>query len=147
MTKIIASIVLMVLTITSVGQSPVKWTFTANKGSGDTCEVHLTATIAAPWHIYSQFTPAGGPLPTSIGLNKNPLFVKIGAAKEIGQLVSRYEPVFNVDIKYYAAKVDFVQLLKLKGKARTRLSGVIQYMACTDKECLAPEKVSFAVDL
>jgi hypothetical protein len=28
--------------------------------------------VNAPWHTYSQFTPAGGPLPTKFNFTKNP---------------------------------------------------------------------------
>ena len=36
-------------------------------------EVTLTATLPKPWHIYSQHTGDGGPIPTKVKFTKNPL--------------------------------------------------------------------------
>src|SRR5258706_15951491 len=54
-------------------QNPVKWSFEAKKTGDKVYELRLTAAVNDPWHIYSQFTPDGGPQPTKISFNKNPL--------------------------------------------------------------------------
>ncbi len=66
-------------------QNPVEWTATSKKISDKTYEVHITATIDHGWHIYSQTTPDGGPIATSITFTKNPLVIVEGKAKEVGK--------------------------------------------------------------
>ncbi|HEY6505814.1 MAG TPA: protein-disulfide reductase DsbD domain-containing protein [Chitinophagaceae bacterium] len=128
-------------------KDPVKWTFTAKKISNDTYEVHLEATIEKGWHIYSQATPEGGPLPTGITFSKNPLLTLSGVVKEIGKLEQHHEPLFGVDVKQYSNKVDFVQTFKVKAGAKTAVKGSVEYMVCDNEKCLPPKTVKFSVSL
>lgn len=128
-------------------QEPVSWNYSVKKIADKTYEIHLTATIAAPWHIYSKFTPDGGPIATTVEFGKNPLVVLEGTVKEQGKLIQRREEVFGVDVKYYEGTVDLVQLVRLKSKVKTTVSGVVNFMVCNDKECLPPKKVGFKVEV
>ena len=128
-------------------ETPVQWAFSSKKINATTYEVHLTATIESGWHLYSQTTPDGGPVPTSISFAKNPLLVLQGTTKEIGKLEQRFEVLFGVDVKQFSKKVDFVQTVKLKGKARTSLNGTIEFMTCNDHECLPPQTQKFSIAL
>lgn len=142
---IVGSLVLMGLT--SQAQDPVKWTFSSKKIDDKTYEVHLTATVQSPWTIYSQTTPEGGPLATSFTFNNNPLVILSGKVKEVGTMHKKHEEVFGVDVFYYKDKVDFVQVVKLKTKAKTNLSGKLEFMACDEEQCLPPKEVAFSVAL
>jgi hypothetical protein len=126
-------------------QTPVKWTYTAKKIDDRTYEIHVTAKVQEPWHIYSQGTPDGGPLPTKISFGKNPLVTVSGAAKEKGKLLTKYEDVFGVDVKYFDGNVDFVQVVKLKSRVKTNLNGSVEFMACNDSQCLPPKTEKFSV--
>lgn len=124
---------------------PVKLSYGAKKISEGTYEVTITASIQDGWHIYSQTTPDGGPLPTTISFNDNPAVILQDDIKEKGQLEKKYEEVFGVDVKYYSDKVDFVQTVKLNNAFAANLSGTIEYMACDDERCLPPEEVEFRI--
>ena len=65
----------------------------------------------------------------------------------MGRMVTKYEEVFGVDTKYYADKVEFVQTVKLKGKAKTRASGSLEFMVCNEEQCMPPATVNFSVAL
>lgn len=129
----------------SLAQSPVKWSYSASKNDNQTYEVKISAAINPGWHLYSQTTPDGGPVATKISFNKNPLLVMDGDTKEVGKMVTKYEEVFGVDTKYYADRVDFVQTVKLKGKAKTNVNGMLQFMVCNDQQCLPPVTLNFSV--
>lgn len=128
-------------------KSPVKWNFSSKKMDATTYEVHLTATLEVGWHMYSQTTPDGGPVATSIEFIKNPLLLIDGPAQEIGKLEQRHEELFGVDVKQFSNKVDFVQTVKIKGKAKTAINGTIEFMTCNDRECLPPSSQKFSVAL
>lgn len=137
--------VVIIITANAQVKSPVHWSFSSKKITTNTFEVHLTATIEKGWHIYSQNTPEGGPVPTSIGYQKNPLLVMVDTAKELGKIEQHHEPLFGVDVKQFSKAVDFVQVVKLKAKAKTAVSGAIEFMTCNDTECLPPKAVRFYV--
>lgn len=125
----------------------VEWKFESKKLDDKKYEVKLIALVKNPWHIYSTTTPDGGPLPTKISFTKNPLTAFDGKIREVGKLESHFEEVFDIDTKYFNNKVEFVQVVKVKGNAKTNLSGTVEFMACNDKECLPPKSVPFSIAL
>ncbi len=127
-------------------KDPVKWTATAKK-SGSGYDVILTATLPKPWHIYSQHTGDGGPIPTSLKFAKNPLVTFNGAVKEVGKLKEEYDKNFDTKVLYFGDKVDFVQNVKVKGNIKTNVSVTVEYMTCDDSQCLPPTKKTFSISL
>ncbi len=126
-------------------KQPAKWSFTSKKINATTYEIHLTTNLEGGWHIYSQTTPDGGPVATRIKFASNPLVTIEGAATEVGKLEKKHEAIFGVDVKQYSNKVDFVQVVKLKGKVKTNITGSIDYMTCNDRECLPPANQKFSI--
>jgi len=125
----------------------VEWKFESKKLDDHQYEVKMIANIRTPWHIYSVTQPEGGPLPTKITFTRNPLATPEGAVKELGKAETRYEEVFELDTKFFSNKVEFVQLVSIKGNAKTNLNGKIEYMACTNEQCLPPREVPFSIAL
>jgi len=149
MKKILLLITLFSITGVSFAQlsDPVKWSYTATKKGDKVYEVTYTATIEKPWHIYSQTTPKGGPVPTKFVYKTNPLLTISGIPKENGALVKKHEEVFGVDVKYFDTKVVFTQTINLKSSVKTNIAGTIEYMVCNDSQCLPPKKISFDLQL
>ena len=135
------------LTATAQVKDPVKWSFTSKKISTGNYEIHLTAAIESGWHIYSQSTPDGGPVATAFTFNKNPLASKDDKTKEVGKLETHFEKLFDVEVKQYSKKVDFVQKFKVKGAVKTAVTGTVEFMVCNDKECLPPKKLNFSISI
>ena len=128
-------------------QGPVDWTFSAKKINATTYEIYLTANLEPGWHVYSQSTPDGGPIPTTISFSKNPLVSLNGKVKELGKLEQRFEELFGVDVKQFSDKVSFVQTIQLKGKVKTLLNGNVEFMTCNDRECMPPTTQKFSIAL
>lgn len=149
MKYLIVSLVLFVLVScdTQAQQSPVTWTFNAKKQSDKVYDVVITAALPQPWHIYSQATPEGGPVPTSFVFKTNPLITFSGSPKEVGKLKTDHDENFDIDVKYYADKIEFVQRVNLKFSVKTNVAGTIEYMVCNDVKCLPPTKVAFNIKL
>jgi thiol:disulfide interchange protein DsbD len=126
-------------------QQKIAWTYSTKKLANNQYEVHLTATPPIGWHIYSQFTPDGGPIPTSFSFSKNALTILVGKVVENGKLIKYYDKNFKVDVKYFEGKADFVQIIKVKGKLKTNLSGEVESMICNDRTCMPPVIEKFNV--
>lgn len=128
--------------------NPVHWQFSSRKINDKVFEVHLTATIDAPWHIYSQQLAEDAiALPTTISFNKNPLITFHDKPREVGKLIEEKDEALGITLRYYSDKVVFVQTLQLKAAAKTNISGSIRYMACVDDRCLPEARQSFTVTL
>ncbi|MBH2005171.1 MAG: hypothetical protein I8H66_10815 [Sphingobacteriia bacterium] len=148
MKKLLLALLLFADADPLAAQNPVKWNYTAKKIGDKTYELKFVANVSAPWHIYSQHTPEGGPAPTIIKLAKNPLLLSNGGAfKEDGKLVEKFEDVFGVNIRYFNGNVVFTKKIQLRANVKTSLTGTIAYMACDDSQCLPPMSVPFTVKL
>jgi len=128
-------------------KDPVSWKYEAVKKAAGTYEVVITATIESPWHLYSQNTGKGGPVPTSFTFKANPLITLTGTPKETGKLEKTFDKNFNTNVLYYNGTVVFVQTVKVKGSVKTNIAGTLEYMVCNDEQCLPPVKKSFDIKL
>lgn len=128
-------------------QDPVNWRFSSKKIDDKTYEIRAVATIEQPWHIYAQDTKEGMGLPTTFTFSNNPLVEITGKPQEVGKPEQTEEE--GVLLKYYPGKVAFIQIVKLKYgiKAKTIISGKVDYMACTNVQCLPPASRNFSVSL
>jgi len=143
----IFSLTLMIMSASFAQKlQPVKWNFEAVKKSDKQYEIIATATIDAPWHIYSQFVK-GGPVPTSFQFKTNPLVQLNGKTKEEGKLEKKFDKNFGAVIATFAGAVKFKQLVNLKVASKTKIAGVVEFMVCNDEKCLPPSKQEFEVAL
>lgn len=149
MKKIIFALIVTIsaLNVFAQPKDPVTWKYESKKKSDGVYELLITATVPQPWHIYSQFTPKGGPVPTKFTFKPNPLVALDGKAKEVGKLEKTNDQTFKVEVLFFSNSVQFVQTIKLKAKAKTSVSGTVEYMVCNDEQCLPPVKKSFDIKL
>ncbi len=148
MKKIFFSLAVILITITALAQSPVSWAFTSKKISDKVYEVHMTATIIKGWHLYAQTQPKDAiAQPTSFQFNNNPLLNFDGKVKEVGKLEKYKDKVLDLSAYQYSNKVNFVQIVKLKGNAKTAVIGKLEYQTCDDKKCLPPKTIPFTIAL
>jgi thiol:disulfide interchange protein DsbD len=130
------------------GQNPVSWAFSSKKIADKTYEVHMTATIQKGWHLYSQNQPEDAiAIPTAFTLAANPLFTPDGKIKEVGKLEKFKDKELGLSANQYSDRVDFVQVVKLRGNVKTNVSGSVEYQTCDDKKCLPPKTVNFNIPL
>jgi hypothetical protein len=128
--------------------TPVTWTFSSKKISENVYDLQMVATIQKGWHLYSQTQPEDAVAqPTSFSFNKNPLVELDGKVKEVGKLEKYKDETLGVSANQYSNKVVFVQRVKLKGKAKTNVTGKLEFQTCNDEKCLPPKTVNVSIAL
>lgn len=129
--------------------NPVTWTFSSKKISDKVYEMQITATIEQGWHLYSQSQPKDAiAQPTSFKFNSNPLLQLDGKINENGKLEKYKDETLDISANQYSNKVTFVQKVKLKtAKAKTALTGKLEFQTCDDKKCLPPKTVNFSINI
>jgi thiol:disulfide interchange protein DsbD len=129
---------------TSEVYQPVSWRFeTEDKGEG-LITVRAIATIDEHWHVYSKDLPnEDGPVATDFAILKGS-FEKVGEVREIGEMISEYDPNFMMDLNYYSNTMTLEQDFRITGEEN--IEGEVYYMTCDDEKCLPPESVTFTVD-
>ncbi|CDF78174.1 cytochrome c biogenesis protein, transmembrane region [Formosa agariphila KMM 3901] len=135
-------VLLFTFSLTTFSQilDPVKWSTSVEKVSDTEYNLISTAQIDAGWHLYSQFVPDNGPIPTTfIYDNSEGTFSLEGnTTEEDGVTVD--DPVFEMKIKLFEGKTQFVQHIKLSEPVQ-KIDGFVEFMVCDDTRCLPPTEV------
>jgi thiol:disulfide interchange protein DsbD len=140
MKKLLLSLVLL---ISFLGNSqildPVKWKTKVVQKSDTEFELVMDATIDDEWHMYSQFTPDGGALPSVFEYkNTKGNYTLVGKTKE-----SPYKKVFNdifeVDEYYFAKTAQFKQVIKVTNPKLKEVKVYVEYQACKE-QCIQQDK-------
>ena len=100
------------------------------------------------WHVYSQFTDPGGPLPTEFRFEKNKNIEATGKSKEIGKVKKEFDELFGVNVASYFNNVTFVFKVKVKDP-HAILKGEFDGQVCKDEVgCMpfGPEKFAITFD-
>ncbi|MEX1189785.1 MAG: cytochrome c biogenesis protein CcdA [Bacteroidia bacterium] len=126
----------------------ISWSFSQKQINDSISEVYFTATLEEAWHLYSQNTPDGGPLPTEFDFEKAQGFKLEGKVKEPKAKVV-FEEVFGVDVHFFEAnKVKFTQRVKVLSDKPVKVIGVINGMTCKDEVgCIPMDEVAFSFSL
>lgn len=123
---------------------PVKWSWNAEKISGDEYKLIFKANIKGKWSLYSQNIAEGGPVPTSFSFDKGN-YQLIGKVLESDNVETMHDKVFDMQIKKFHHNATFTQNIKVTDISKP-LTGYITFMTCDDTRCLPPSDVDFSFD-
>lgn len=119
---------------------PIKWNFSVNRINDDEADLILKASIEKKWHLYSQFIPANGPIPTSFKFAKSKDYELVGKVKE-PKPITENDPNFDMVLKFFAKEAIFIQRIKVLSKTAFTINGSLEFMCCDDSKCLPPEEI------
>lgn len=122
----------------------MKWSYLAKKISKQEAKVFIKATVANGWHIYSMQV-SGSPTKTSFNFTPSKSYSLIGKTLEPNPLV-KYDKILQKNLTFFEREVVFTQKIKLL-KSNVIVSGVLEFMACSDKSCLPAEEVVFKIPI
>lgn len=124
--------------------NPVSWSFAIKAKDEGLYTLSATASIDEPWHVYSKDLPnEDGPIATELNFISGS-FEKVGALREVGELIQVYDPNFMMDLNYFSHNVVFEQDFKISGSEN--ITGEVYYMTCDEEKCLPPESVEFEIN-
>lgn len=150
MLPLVRALLLSLATATSFyacANGPVKWSFTAASGLGDTVQLQLQSNCEPGWHIYALTLPSNdGPLPTVVKVEDGPGYALAGALAEPVP-VEKMDPAFGILVHYHEGSATFSQDLVRSTSGAFKVHGYVEYMACNDKTCLPPTRVEFNLDI
>ena len=68
----------------------------------------------------------------------------VGAA---GIPFARLPAALGISANQYSKTVTFLQKVKMKANAKTKLTGTVEYQTCDDKKCLPPKTVPISIEI
>lgn len=123
-------------------QEPVKFKTELKTLSETEAEIVFNATVDKGWHVYSTDLGSDGPVSATFNVDKKEGVELIGKLTPRGNVVSKYDPMFEMTLRFFEDKASFVQ--KIKFTAPTyKIEGYLEYGACNDENCLPPTQVPF----
>ena len=113
--------------------NPVQWKTKVVQKSATEFELVMDATIENEWHMYSQFTPENGPLPTVFDYkNAKGNFDLVGKTKE-SPYKKVYNDIFEVDEYYFAKTAQFKQIIKVTNPKVKEVKVYVEYQVCKEQ--------------
>ena len=124
---------------------PVKWTTKIEKKSETNYILIFNGVIENEWHMYSQFTPDGGPLPMEVIFkNQKGNFNLIGKAKE-GKTTTAYNDVFEVNETFFVKTALIQQEISLTNPKIKTIEVDLNYQVCKQSCINLEKKFSFVI--
>ena len=118
---------------------PAKWTTKIENKGGSTYLLTFNAVIENDWHLYSQFTPDGGPLALEIIFkNQKGNYTLVGKAKE-SKTRTAYNDIFEVNETFFEKKAQIQQEIKITNPKLTEIKVDLNYQVCKEV-CINQEK-------
>lgn len=119
--------------------NPVKWTSKVEKISETEFNLVISGIIEDEWHVYSQFTPDGGPLPMVLEFkNSKGNYELVGSPKE-SKYKKQYNDVFEVDEFLFEKSVTVTQKIKIINPKTNKINLHLEYQACKE-QCINDNK-------
>jgi thiol:disulfide interchange protein len=125
--------------------NPVRWKFESKMISKNTAELIISATIETGYHMYGVYFKEGGPIPTTFNFIPSNEYSLTGELKEVTPPEKKRDASFEMDITLHNEKAVFSQKILLKTINKTEIKGSVEWMACTDKNCLPPTQKEFSI--
>ncbi|MCC7231660.1 MAG: thioredoxin family protein [Bacteroidia bacterium] len=110
--------------------NPATWTFSTEKGNNGETVLVFRVKIEEGWHIFSQFTPDGGPLPTVFTFDPALCYSLQGKVTE-SKPHEEYDSTFEIKVLLFEKESVFRQKILTRGST-CKITGRIEYQACKD---------------
>jgi len=124
---------------------PVTWSSRTEKVSDTEFNLVFEGIIEDDWHVYSQFTPSGGPNPIELEfLNQKGNYELVGKASE-SKTRKEFNDVFEVDEIFFEKKVVLKQKVKITNINTTRITVKLDYQVCKEVCISDNQKFEFAI--
>ncbi|MFB9108428.1 protein-disulfide reductase DsbD family protein [Flavobacterium gyeonganense] len=124
---------------------PVKWTSKIEKKSETNFVLIFDGIIEKDWHMYSQFTPEGGPLALEISFkNQKGNYNLVGKAKE-GKTKTSFNDVFEVNETYFEGKAHIEQEIQITNPNLKTVEVEFDFQVCKEVCINSNKKFSIAI--
>ncbi|CAA9198310.1 Thiol:disulfide interchange protein DsbD [Flavobacterium bizetiae] len=124
---------------------PVKWTSKIEKKSATNAVLIFDGTIEKDWHMYSQFTPDGGPLALEITFkNQKGNYTLVGKAKE-GKTRTAFNDVFGVNETFFEGRAHIEQEITIINPNLKTVDVEFDFQVCKEVCINSNKKFSIAI--
>ncbi|GGZ58204.1 protein-disulfide reductase DsbD family protein [Mesonia mobilis] len=118
--------------------NPVEWSGSIEKKSDNSYQFILEAEIEEDWHVYSQDTPEGGPLPLWFNYLEEGNGYELDGKTTESESETEYSEIFGVDEIFFAEEATFKQNITLTDEQLSVVKMELKYQVCKES-CIGEE--------
>lgn len=125
---------------------PVKWTFSHKDLGNGEFELEFKASIEEHWHVYSMHLPEETMTVATEFQFDSLKGVELNGVVTEPDPITQFDKVNEEELSWFENEVTFRQKIRLT-ETNGSVKGAVNFMACDDHQCLAPEWVDFEFKL
>jgi len=127
--------------------NPVKWAKEEVRKISDTeYELIIKGDIFEGWHVYSQYTPEGGSLPSVFTFPKAGVDYELIGKTEESETLSEYVKAFELEEVFFKKEAIFTQRIKLLKLEVQQIDVNLSYQVCKEVCIMVDKDFSFSLD-
>ena len=123
--------------------NPVKWSTRVEKLSDTEFNLVFEGDLDPEWHLYSQFTPDGGPIPLEITFKEAPgNYLLVGKAVE-SKTKTAFNDTFGVNEIFFSDYFTVKQKIKIINLKLSSINSEVDYQVCKEVCINGNKKLKF----
>ncbi|MAJ36941.1 MAG: hypothetical protein CMC19_03310 [Flavobacteriaceae bacterium] len=124
---------------------PLQWSKELIQESDSIYSLQITTLIEDGWHLYSQFTPEGGSLPTELEFKDAGVVYELLGKTEESETETAYSDVFKVDERFFKKRAVFTQKIKPLQEVYS-VEVMVYYQVCKEVCIPGEERIEFVIN-
>lgn len=125
-----------ILSVSAQVENPTRWSFSQKSLGNNEYELVFKAEIEPGWHVYSMYTPDGGPMATTLTFEEAGKGVELLGKATENEPKKEHEDVFGVDVWSFENEYIITQKLKVTDPAVAAIKGTLEFQVCRERECV-----------
>lgn len=116
--------------------NPTNWSFSQKSLGNNEYELTFKADIQPGWHVYSMYTPAGGPMATTLTLEEAGKGIELLGQATENEPKKEHDDIFGVDVWSFENEYVITQKIKVTDASLAAIKGSLEYQVCQEGQCV-----------
>ena len=125
-----------VFSVSAQVENPTKWSFSQKSLGNNEYELVLKANVQPGWHVYSMYTPAGGPMATTLSFEETGKGIELVGKATENAPKKEFDEVFGVDVLSFENEYVITQKVKVTNPAIASIKGNLEFQVCREGQCV-----------
>lgn len=117
-------------------ENPSRWSYSQKDLGNGEYELVLKADLQPGWHIYSMYTPAGGPMATTLDFEEAGKGLELLGKAAENEPKKEHDDIFGVDVWSFDNEYVLTQRVRVTDPAVASVKGTIAYQVCREGQCV-----------
>ncbi|MEG2790078.1 MAG: cytochrome c biogenesis protein CcdA [Odoribacter sp.] len=125
-----------IVTVFAQVENPTKWSYSQKSLGNNEYELTLKTDLQPGWHIYSMYTPAGGPMATILAFEEAGKGIELLESATENEPKKAHDDVFGVDVWSFENEYIITQKVKITDLTLASLKGTLEFQVCREGQCV-----------